>query len=124
MGPTKKELRLYTDVAPGKTERLDYVVPKDSEFNLEEMFLSGAYSPSTKASIVWDSVTLFSSYGDSKQSFKKILPGDGVKALSVILENSDLIATFAMGGLIVGKEIEAEFIKKSFSESEAVAEVV
>lgn len=103
------------DVAAATVEQLDYVPGNGIEILIEEIGSSSGSIPDTKVSIIWDPDgspdLILSTHDGITQSSQKKVTGDGTKKLRIQLENNS-ISTQAMGGYIIGQEIEsvAEFV--------------
>jgi hypothetical protein len=99
--------RLFKDVAAFSSQQLDYVVPAGRSVFLKEVGAScPVVTPDVEVRIIWDPTganeVIFFSGANASQTCLRVLEGDGVKALRIILENNSAI-TEAIGGYAVGE---------------------
>jgi hypothetical protein len=95
------EQRFYKSVAPFTTDRMDFVVPQNKTLFLSEVGGDAALVSDVVALVMWGADIIFSTHSSASQKSETRLDGDGVRAVSIVLENNTAINQ-VIGGYWVG----------------------
>lgn len=110
MSSRDKSVKFNRRVGPLTTIYDDVIIPSGSTWRITQFFGSADFSGNTNVAVIWDrrgvNELLFGTYGTGLIERADVqLTGDGVKYLSVRLQNSLTISTDLFGSYIAAEVI-------------------